>query len=64
MRELLSYADACAVTGLSLSTIKRVIARHEIPALKIGRSVRIRRADLDAWLSALPTKGGDDHVAR
>lgn len=55
---LLSMKDACTYTALSLSSVKRLIDKNAIPVLKIGRAVRVRRADLDAWVAALPTKGG------
>ncbi|MDO8608219.1 MAG: helix-turn-helix domain-containing protein [Phaeospirillum sp.] len=60
--ELLSLNATCAYTGLSISTIKRRIEGGEIPALKVGRKVVIRRTDVDAWLSALPARESR-HVA-
>lgn len=43
--------DAAEYTGLSVRTLQhRRFERREPPYLKIGRSVRYRREDLDAFL--------------
>jgi len=49
--------NACLTTDEVLSylkvtprTIYRLIRSGELPALRIGRQWRFRRADLDAWL--------------
>jgi excisionase family DNA binding protein len=39
-----------ALTNLGRSTIYQEIAAGRLRAIKIGRSVRVRRDDLDAWL--------------
>ena len=40
-------------TGFSLSTIDRAAAHKggTLPVVRIGRAVRFRRADVDAWLA-------------
>lgn len=60
-------ADADVVTGLytlddaarllrtSESTVKRLVAAGELPAVHIGRAVRIRPGDLVAYVDGLPT---------
>jgi excisionase family DNA binding protein len=35
---------------ISKSKIYSLVSREEIPHLKIGRNVRIRRKDLQAWI--------------
>lgn len=45
----LNYPQAAAYSGLSTSTLRRLIASGELEARRIGkRAVRIRQADLDA----------------
>ena len=48
----LTYAAAETYTGLSRSTLWRMLKRGEIRAVKVGASVRIVRSSLDAYLSA------------
>jgi excisionase family DNA binding protein len=44
--EVLSYLQ------INLRTIYRLLKAGQIPAVRIGRQWRFRRADLDAWLAA------------
>ncbi len=48
--EWLSYRDASEYAGLSRGFLYQRIASGELPAYKAGRSIRIRREDLDAFL--------------
>ena len=44
---------AAAYVGLSVKTLQARRATHKVPAyIKVGRSVRYRIADLDAFLAA------------
>jgi len=43
-----TLAEAAAITGVSVDTVKRRIKRGELPAQKVGKNYRIARADLDA----------------
>ena len=46
----LSVADAAARLGVEHKTIRRAIARGDLPARRIGgRLIRIRVADLDSY---------------
>ena len=45
----LSAADVARETGISRSTIYRLIERQEIPAVKVGKSVLVPRT----WLTDL-----------
>jgi excisionase family DNA binding protein len=49
-----SNAEAAAYLGISSEALEiwRCTGRYKIPYLKIGRRVRYRRADLDAWLAS------------
>lgn len=49
----LNTAEAARYTGLAESTLKQWRCKggdHAIPFLKVGRSVRYLRSDLDAYL--------------
>lgn len=52
--DLLSNLDAAAYLGVTPRTLEvwRCTKRHAIPYIKVGRLVKYRRADLDAWLAA------------
>lgn len=45
---------AAAYLGVTPRTLEvwRCTKRHAIPYIKVGRLVKYRRADLDAWLAA------------
>ena len=38
-------------THLDRSTIYRLIEDNDLPAVRIGRSVRVRISDYEAWIS-------------
>ena len=47
---LLNVTDVAAQLGVSTKTIRRIIARRELPFLRIGRLIRIRQTDLLSYL--------------
>ena len=47
---LLSVADAAAFLGVSTKTVRRLVARRELGASRVGRQLRIGRAELLAYL--------------
>lgn len=51
-RELLHLKEAAAELGVSTMTVRRAIARGELPAVTLGERgrPRIRRRDLEAFL--------------
>lgn len=49
---LLSVRAVAEVTSVPASTWYTVIARGELPAVRIGRAVRIDERDLVAWIAA------------
>ena len=49
--EYLTYADAERYSGLSRSTLWRMLGRGEIRAVKAGSAVRIVRTSLDEYLA-------------
>jgi excisionase family DNA binding protein len=46
----LTVPEAAWMCGISARTINRYITTRELPAVKLGHSVRIRRVDLDQFL--------------
>jgi excisionase family DNA binding protein len=50
---LLSREEAAAYLGLKPQTLAAwaVTGRYGLPVVKVGRSVRYRLADLEAWLA-------------
>jgi excisionase family DNA binding protein len=45
----LGVASTAAELGISRQAVRDLIRRGELPALRIGRAIRIRRCDLDAF---------------
>ncbi|MDQ4212468.1 helix-turn-helix domain-containing protein [Microbacterium capsulatum] len=56
--ELLTYSGAAHRTGLSVRTLERAVARGELEAVRLGRSVRIDPSSLDAWARPTATREG------
>ncbi len=56
--QLLTVAEAADYLSMSQSTVRRYLLRREIEHIRVGRTVRIRRSVLEAWLrehTQLPT---------
>lgn len=51
---LLNTEQAATHIGVTPHTLEvwRCAKRHEIPYIKVGRLVKYRREDLDAWLAS------------
>ena len=47
---ILTIPEVARYLIVSKAKIYSLVAREEIPHLQIGRSVRIRRKDLQAWI--------------
>jgi excisionase family DNA binding protein len=54
----LTVGEVAAVLRVSNMTVYRLINGGELPAVRVGRSFRLREADLDAYLAAGLTKAG------
>ena len=52
----LSILDAGSYLGVSADTIRRLIRSGSLPHARIGKSIRLRRADLDAFLDSQTTR--------
>ena len=50
--ELLDDAAIARITGVTLRMAQLLIYERRVPVVKIGRYLRVRRSDLDAWLDA------------
>lgn len=51
---LLTPSEASRELQISVRTLYRLIRSQALPAMRVGRQVRIGRADLAAWLGAFP----------
>ena len=49
---LLTVAEVATMLRVSNMTVYRLIQRGQLAALRVGKNYRIRRADLDDYLSA------------
>ena len=49
---LLSLREVAEATGVPRSTWYTMVARGEIPAVHIGRSVRVEDEDVRRWIAA------------
>jgi excisionase family DNA binding protein len=47
---LLKAEEAARLLGLGRSTVFGMLASGELPAVRYGRAVRVRRSDLEAWI--------------
>ena len=50
---LLTVREAAEVLGISRTAIYLLLQRGEIPSVKIGRSRRIKRQDVESYVSGL-----------
>lgn len=44
---LVTFDEAARLLSVSVKTVRRLVAERTLPKVKIGRSVRIRRSDLE-----------------
>jgi excisionase family DNA binding protein len=51
-QELLRVEEAAEVMGMSARHVRRLVAERQIAFHKLGRSVRIARADIVAYVEA------------
>jgi excisionase family DNA binding protein len=57
MESPLAYtvAETCAVLRVGRTRLYEEIRDGRLPAYKVGKRTLIRRADVEKWLTALPT---------
>lgn len=58
-REGLSVSEACRVAGIGRTKIYEAISDGRLTARKLGKRTLVLRADLQAFLSNLPTMRTD-----
>jgi len=47
---LLRAEEAAKLLSLGRSTVFQLLATGELPAVRVGRAVRVRRSDLERWI--------------
>ncbi len=60
---LLRVNEVARLLGVSRSTAYAIVATGELPSVRLGRAVRVRRTDLEAWLSQKAVAAEDDSVS-
>lgn len=60
---LLRVSEAARLLSVSRGTAYQLVAARAIPTVRIGRSVRIPRKQLEQWISARADVSGPDHAA-
>ena len=53
MNEFLAVDELSQYLGIKKSSLYSMVEKREIPFYKIGRLVRFRKADIDAWAEGL-----------
>jgi len=51
MSDLLRVEEAAQVLGIARTKAFEMVARRELPVIRMGRLVRVPRAALDAWIA-------------
>ena len=67
MNRHLTVHQAAEELGVSHKTIRRAIDAGQLPALRVGRALRIERVDFEAWRETLryvPAGGGPPRPRR
>ena len=54
---LLRAEEAAKLLSLGRTTVFAMLATGELPAVRVGRAVRVRRADLDKWIEERAAQG-------
>ena len=54
----LTPAEVADMLRVSTMTVYRLIKAGDIPALKVGKSYRLREDDVDRWIAAGFTEAG------
>ncbi len=48
--QLLKLEEVCERLKVSMSTVRRLIDRGDLVAVRVGRNLRVRPADLEAYI--------------
>ena len=49
---LMTVQELAAYLRCSVTTVRRIVSRGEIPHYRLGKMVRFRRREIDSWLVA------------
>jgi excisionase family DNA binding protein len=55
---LLRYEEVAKRLGVAEITLRRWVSNEQIPYTKLGRAVRFRQSDIDAWIAHNTHAGG------
>jgi len=47
---LMNLTNACQYLGIAKATMRRWVCAEKIPFVRVGRLIKFRIGDLDAWL--------------
>jgi excisionase family DNA binding protein len=50
-KKLLDAKETAAYIGRSVGAVQHLVARHEIPSVRVGRRIHIAVEDLDRWIA-------------
>jgi excisionase family DNA binding protein len=64
IREWVTYKQANEITGLSRTTLRKLVDEGEIQIRRVGRAVRINRQSLDAYMRGDTEDGAPSPSAR
>lgn len=53
--EILTVAEVAKYLRINPQTVYRKAKAGELPAVRIGRAIRFRKSELDAWLKTVST---------
>ena len=59
-RLLLRPTEVAELLSLGRSTVFQLVASGELPAVRVGRAVRVRRVDLQRWVEERAQRSGAD----
>jgi excisionase family DNA binding protein len=51
---LLTVSEVAERLRVSVKTVRRLVERGQVPALRVGTQIRIDRDEFDAWLYGVP----------
>ncbi len=57
--ELLSIQDVCQELGMGKSWVYHRLRSGEIPSIKLGRNIKVKREDLEQYLRAQRSQPGE-----
>jgi hypothetical protein len=56
----LSVDDVAVYLGIGRGTVYKWIGRYSLPAIKVGRLLKFRRAEIDEWMASRKAPRTDD----